>query len=222
MSKKPTQAERNAAWLQADPSRVEVTAKMAEYADHGKMNFFAKMCDSYDQWGTLTEKQEAAVRKIIIAREAELADRVEKAANTTHVGEVGKRHHFPALVVSMVHKREVQYRSHYGKTTNSLQYITAMEDEQGNVIVCKSSIQVGERGDHVDVETFVKEHKTWQGIPQTVINRPKVIRLKAGRAVGNNFLPAQTVTVTRDRRARGVGLEVTAEDCRYYTQFDNS
>ena len=61
---------RNQRWIAADESRREVEGFLLHW--HNTDGFLGAMCAQLDEWGHLTEKQEAAVRKI-------MADRKERA-----------------------------------------------------------------------------------------------------------------------------------------------
>ena len=61
---------RNQRWIAADESRREVEGFLFDW--FGTDGFLGAMCAQLDEWGHLTEKQEAAVRKV-------MADRKERA-----------------------------------------------------------------------------------------------------------------------------------------------
>jgi hypothetical protein len=53
------------AWLAADATRAEVIKFVEAKAASGRSGFFSSICTAMNTYGSLTEKQEAAVRKIM-------------------------------------------------------------------------------------------------------------------------------------------------------------
>ena len=53
-------------------------------------------------------------------------------------------------------------------------YIHICTDADGNAFLYKGSAELGEQGATVTVKATVKEHGAYNGVAQTVINRPKV------------------------------------------------
>jgi hypothetical protein len=64
---------RNRRWIAADESRVEVEKFLFHF--HNTDGFLGAMSEVISEWGHLTEKQEAAVRKIMVDRKESEAKR---------------------------------------------------------------------------------------------------------------------------------------------------
>lgn len=132
-------------------------------------DFLSKLRLSINEWGGLTDGQHAAAAKSLARaveleatrnerREAKLAaDRLQG-----HVGTVGERRDFE-LTAERVHSFDGQF----GTT-----YITIFRDADNNVIVYKGSIAF-ERGEQVRGKATIKAHDQRDGVPQTIIARPK-------------------------------------------------
>ena len=82
-----------------------------------------------------------------------------------HVGTVGKRHEFD-ITVERVHS----YETDYGMT-----HVNVCRDASNNIVVYKGSNE-WYKGDRLVVKATVKEHSDYEGVKQTVIQRPKVIK----------------------------------------------
>jgi hypothetical protein len=54
-------------------------------------------------------------------------------------------------------------------------YITIARDEAGNAVTYKGRTDIGNKGDTTTVKASVKEHTVYNGVKQTVIQRPKVL-----------------------------------------------
>ena len=127
------------------------------------------MRGTIQEWGGLTDGQHAAVAKSYAKAQERLAGREEVRAaqkavdeGTSHVGNVGERRDFD-LTAERVHSFDGQF----GTT-----YITIFRDADNNVIVYKGSVEF-QRGDKVRGKATVKAHDRRDGVPQTVIARPK-------------------------------------------------
>jgi hypothetical protein len=131
---------------------------------------FAKsLSDSYDDRGCLSIGQMAAARKMIATaaeRKAErLAARNAPATSGRHVSTVGQREEFTLTI-----GRVMEHEGMYGTS-----YLHLCADENGNTIIYKGTSELGEPGITVKVKATVKEHTAYNGVAQTVINRPKVL-----------------------------------------------
>src|SRR5262245_10033266 len=62
-------------WVARDPSRKQLVIAIRGEADRRPDGFFGKMLESIEQWGKLTDNQEAAVRRILAENEAKRAAR---------------------------------------------------------------------------------------------------------------------------------------------------
>jgi hypothetical protein len=104
-----------------------------------------------------TERQIALV-------EGEVAKR---AANATSafVGAVGDK-----IEVKLVVERVISFQTQFG--TN---WITLARDAQGNVFSYRGTVSLGSAGESTTVKATIKEHTVYNGVAQTVIQRPKVL-----------------------------------------------
>jgi len=127
--------------------------------------------EALQEWGGLTDKQTELVRNALARAEKWEAERQAKYAakkaedlNGQHVGAVGQRYEFD-LVVERVHS----YDTDYGAT-----YINICRDASNNVIVYKGSNEWG-KGEKIVCKATVKDHSEYEGVKQTMIQRPKVL-----------------------------------------------
>lgn len=132
--------------------------------------FLDKMRASIDEWGGLTDGQHAAVAKsfakaqeLLATREQRNAERKESDAKTAHVGKVGDRADFILTV-----ERVLSFDGQYGTT-----YFNICRDADRNIILYKGS-NGWAKGDVVTCKAAIKAHEYRDGIPQTIISRPKV------------------------------------------------
>jgi uncharacterized protein with PIN domain len=167
-SRAQTAAAKRNQWLLEDPSRAE----LIRYLDGRQMRseFARKLLDSFQQWGTLTENQEAAVRRMQ-AQDAERdAARIEqnaaRAAVSKHVSDPGVRSIFGGVKVEWIRS----FDSNFGTC-----HIHGMVDADGNVLIYKGSAKIGAPGETLLFKATVKEHGSRDGVKQTVLSRPQVI-----------------------------------------------
>ena len=155
---------KQARWHAEDPTREALITWLFEQSGA----FCLKMRDSYEEWGTLTEGQERAIRKMRDDGAARKAARLAEDAKSVHVGTVGKREVFNLTIRSIS-----DFEGMYGTT-----WFTTMVDEAGNLVVYKGSnrLTLGdrlfERGDKVTVKATVKSHDRRDDIARTFISRP--------------------------------------------------
>ena len=136
---------------------------------YARGDFLDKMRAALNEWGGLSDGQHAAVAKsfaraqeLLAGRDVKRAAQLAADAQTSHVGTVGERRDFD-LTAERVHSFDGQF----GTT-----YITIFRDGDNNVVVYKGSIEF-ERGEHVRGKATVKAHEVRDGVPQTIIARPK-------------------------------------------------
>ena len=138
--------------------------------DFGK--FLRQMQEALLEWGGLTDKQTEIVRNALVRAEkweAEkqakyAAKREEELAASAWVGEVGNRQDFTLTV-----ERTVSYDNDYGTT-----YINVCKTAEGAVVVYKGSAGWN-KSETLKVKATVKEHSEYNGVKQTIIQRPKVL-----------------------------------------------
>jgi ribosomal protein S9 len=142
---------------------------------YARGDFLSKMRATIDEWGGLTDGQHAAVAKSFARAQELLAGReelraAERAADalTSHVGTVGERRDF-----DLTAERTHSFDSQFGTV-----YITIFRDADNNVIVYKGNLAFG-RGEKVRGKATIKAHDLRDGVPQTVIARPKFEEIAA-------------------------------------------
>jgi hypothetical protein len=127
-----------------------------EFWDGFKNSFYAR-------------REEPTERQIGLV-DAEVAKRQKNAASG-FVGAVGDKVSLTLTVERII----VLHSEFYGNN-----YITISRDEQGNVVTYKGRTDLGAIGDTVTVKASIKEHTVYNGIKQTVIQRPKVVEEALG------------------------------------------
>lgn len=156
------------------------------HSNHGAFmgysdDFIGKMAESFYKWGKLSPKQCEAILKGIDARAARKAEWADKKAavdaKREHIGTVGEK---IALTLTVGHV--VSLDGMYGTT-----YIYIMEDANQNTVIYKGNskfVIFNEEGDfRAKGETFtiiatVKEHGVREGVKQTIIQRPKAVKIE--------------------------------------------
>lgn len=153
------------AWLGADESRQNLMLEIAVLAQ--KSDFFNSLHRAFNEYGTLSEKQEAVARKSIsesAARKAEFQMKhAEANAGSNYVGDVGQRMDFTLTVVFT--KELIGY------------YLNSLIDADGNNFMYFGGC-LAEKGSTVTVRATIKRHQDYNGVKQTVISRPKVISVE--------------------------------------------
>lgn len=157
----------NEKFVRENPDAYDVVAFLANASSWSE--FAKSLHNSYEDRGTLTIGQMAAARSMVAksqARQAErLAQRNAPASSGRHVSTVGQREEFTLTINKLMEMDGI-----YGIT-----YIHICTDADGNAFVYKGSTELGEQGDTVTVKATVKEHSAYNGVAQTIINRPKVL-----------------------------------------------
>jgi len=151
-------------WIASDERAQEVIDFLDAYTY--ETGFLGKMSQAVSEWGELTEKQYAAVIKIIDDRKAQAAEREANKLKSQHVGTIGQRQAFEAQVVFATY-----YDTQWGTT-----YVTGMKSGD-DMIIAKgtSDLSWAKKGDKVEFMAMVKEHGERDGEKQTIINRPTKI-----------------------------------------------
>ena len=138
-----------------------VVARLTAY--EGTNDFLRDMAYNLANWGNLTARQLEAVESAFA-----VIDRTEAArANSQHLGAVGDK-----VTLTITVERVIVLESQFG--TN---YITIARDEQGNAVTYKGRTDIGNKGDVNTIKASVKEHTVYNGIKQTVVQRPKLVEL---------------------------------------------
>ena len=136
---------------------------------YARGDFLDKLRVAIDNWGGLTDGQHAAVAKAFANAQEKLAGRDVKRAEalaadltTNHVGNVGERRDF-----DLTTERTHSFEGHFGTV-----YITIFRDADNNVIVYKGNLAF-KRGEKVSGKATIKAHELRDGVPQTIVARPK-------------------------------------------------
>jgi hypothetical protein len=154
---------------------LDATESGRVYGDYGNVmyadGFMGSMARAIDTFGKLTEKQSEAILKGIdsfAAKKAEWA--IQKAAlnsKRAHLGTVGQK---VTLTLTTVHI--IVLHGMYGSN-----FIHICEDADQNVVIYKGkSYDFPCNGATATMTATVKEHGLRDGVKQTVIQRPKVIK----------------------------------------------
>lgn len=155
-------------WLAEREDRAGLVKFMAERQDRD--SFLGKMFRSFDEWGSLTAGQEAAVRKCMETEAARKVERIAKDSTSQHVGAVGERREFELTVRAVKFDPEGMF----GPT-----YFVVMADAAGNIFAYSGTSFGGKNlaaGNEIKIKATVKKHHVSRdGICQTYISRPAFI-----------------------------------------------
>lgn len=155
---------KTARWFAEDPTREDLITWLSQQSG----SFCVKMLDSFGEWGSLTEGQERAVRKMRTEGEARRAALKAEDMKSVHIGTVGKREVFTLTLAGIT-----EFEGDYGIT-----YFHRLKDDAGNVVIYKGSNRLAlgerifERGDRLTVKATVKSHDRRGDINRTFISRP--------------------------------------------------
>ena len=145
------------AWREANSA---LASRMDAYT--GTNDFLLSMIQRLTDWGSLSHNQTEAAASCFA-----VIDRLEVSRVTSkHIGAVGDK-----ITLTITVERIVVLKSEfYGDN-----YITIARDEAGNTIVYKGKTDIGGKGDTTTVKASIKDHTEYNGVKQTLIQRPKVI-----------------------------------------------
>ena len=153
--------EATQAWRDANSALV---ARLSAYT--GTNDFLRGMIQNLADWGNLSARQAEATESCFAT-----IDRLEAArANSQHIGVVGDK-----VTLTITVERIVVLESQFG--TN---FITLARDESGNTIFYKGRTDIGSKGDTTTIKASIKEHTEYNGVKQTVIQRPKLMEVALG------------------------------------------
>lgn len=158
-------AERSAKWRSENPDVVAAIDKFAytridDFGDEYP-NFFAKMREAMEKFGSLTDKQTAAVRKSAVDAERE----ARRKQSAKFVGAVGSR-----ITLRLTVKRVIDL----GENRWGHSYIVVCQDDEGNTIKYLGQKFPIREGEEATITATIKEHKMYRDEPQTVIQRPSI------------------------------------------------
>lgn len=173
-------AKKKAEWFAADPSRIALVEAMRpmidfEYrrSENGEPGFMGKMMKSINDFGSLTPKQEEAVRASLARSKARAEERAKAraeqhgidAAKSQFVGQVGERR-----VFALTMKRTVSFVGNFGPAV-----VNEMCDAEGNVFVYIGANQLAKEGEALNLKATIKRHNDRDGVKQTALSRPIVV-----------------------------------------------
>ena len=118
------------------------------------------------QWGSISAKQVAFLRKLVDALptvQAKLDARKAEGAKSKHVGTIGDRNTFH-LTVTFV----ASYDTAFGTM-----YVHGMTDNDGNVDIYKGK-NIASKGDTVVGQFTIKDHGVREGVNQTILSHPRL------------------------------------------------
>lgn len=137
-----------------------------------KDGFVGSLAAAYDNYGKLSEKQVAAVRKCIADRNARKAEWASKQAAIDaarqHIGSVGEK---VTLILTL--KKVINLDSNFGVVG-----LFIFEDAEKNVVIYKGnadSVWELAEGEVATLKATIKEHGVRNGVKQTLIQRPKAV-----------------------------------------------
>jgi hypothetical protein len=172
----------------AQPGKPELIASLqAAAAAERNYGFMSKLFDSYQDWGSLTDNQEAAVVRILAQRKeqdaARAAENAVKADQSNFVGEIGVRGQFELVVVRNWVFNSQRRHSYYD---SGERFGYELADAEGNVFIyigsqLKGPLSYAEKGDRLVLKAGIKDHNVRDGIRQNLLNRPKVVDLIPAR-----------------------------------------
>lgn len=178
-------------WRANTPRSGEIESALTDgitYSDRGGFkgygdDFLGKMAEAFYTWGKLSPKQCEAVLKGIDARAARKAEWADKKAaldaHRQHIGAVGEK-----ITLALTIAHVVVLEGTFGTT-----YIYIMEDADKNVVIYKGNSdavawtpegQPRGKGDSLTIIATIKEHGVRDGVKQTVIQRPKALKVALG------------------------------------------
>ena len=137
-----------------------------------KDNFVGSLAAAYANYGKLSEKQVAAVRKCIADRNARKIEWASKQAAIDaareHIGTVGEK-----VTLTLTLKKVINVENKFGVVG-----IFIFEDTEKNVLIYKgnsSAVWELAEGEVVTLKASIKEHGVRNGVKQTLIQRPKAV-----------------------------------------------
>jgi hypothetical protein len=154
-------AERATAEAAYRAANADFLAKIATLCVGDGQAFWDRLAADLLHWLRAPSERQAALV------EAEIAKRVQNASSA-FVGAVGDK-----VTLTITVERIIVLESEfYGRN-----FITIARTAEGNVVTYKGRTDIGDKGETVTVKASVKEHVLYNGVNQTVIQRPKVVEV---------------------------------------------
>jgi len=122
-------------------------------------NFWDRMCSEF----MYTMKEPTDKVLDMVAKEV-----AKRAANTQsqYIGNIGDAVTLTVTIEQVI----VLFSELYGNN-----YLNICRDKNNNVVVYKGKTDIGDPGETITIKASVKEHQLYDGVQQTVIQRPKLI-----------------------------------------------
>jgi len=158
---------RKARWMTED--REKLVELMARFTP--KDHFIGKMWGAYCQWGSLTEGQEAATWRAL----DKMTDRDEAYAKANkELADVSRWVGEPKARIPMVLKiiSTNDFHGAYGFSR-----LHNCRDATGNSVVYIGTVEIGHKGDTVQLIATIKSHDVYRDVRQTKITRPSKVVL---------------------------------------------
>jgi hypothetical protein len=152
-------ADRRAAFDAAYP---DLSAQLLAY--EGTNEFLSSMKGGLIAWGGLTEKQAAAAQNAL----TRLAEHEQAKVTSKWFGGIGDK-----VTLTLTVNRVINMS--YGSYPTIVSFLYLCTDENGNAVNYKGNSAVFDNVDTVTVKATIKEHTEYNGVMQTVIQRPKAV-----------------------------------------------
>jgi hypothetical protein len=149
--------EATQAWRDDNSALV---ARLQAYS--GTNDFLLSSAGALKHWGSLTARHLEAVVSCFAGIDRHAAAIV----SSQHFGYIGDK-----VTLTLTVERIIVLASQF----YAANYIVICRDESGNVISYKGRTALGAVGDTNTVKASIKEHTVYNGVKQTVIQRPKLV-----------------------------------------------
>ena len=155
--------------------------EVVSWLNNARGEFAQSLASAFNNYGKLTDKQFAAVLRIIDTapqRKAEWeAKRIELAAKSAFVGAIGSKISLKNVKVESVITTAARRFSYYDRAE---QEVYLLRDEAGNRLVFRTKANVElAKGDTVNLTAKVKNHTVFRDEAQTVISYAKFAKVEA-------------------------------------------
>lgn len=160
-------------WFESTPRANEIHHAICT----GEGQFIESMRHSFNAYGKLTEKQCIAILKGIDSRKAKLqqweeernAKKTQEALQSDFVGSVGEK-----VTLTLTVQKIIALKGIYGTSL-----LCICKDTAGNVIIYKGTADFPQEGCTATITATVKVHNLREGVKQTFIQRPRIVKIKA-------------------------------------------
>lgn len=141
---------------------VAILAELALAAD----DFLADMVKRLEGGQSLTERQDEAARRTVDRKRRRREMAAKQASGARHIGTVGERVEIAGeVLVSVVIGQGFAY--------NRYRELVKIMTDDGAIVIWFTETGAPQRGTRVTGKATVKEHSEREGVPQTIITRPR-------------------------------------------------